>query len=282
MRTQHLGPEELLVGAKVSFRDGLAVARAGRRGQPGRGRRARRRARGAGHVHRARRAAHGPGGPHERGPTPAGRRQLEALGELIRKQRQQAELTLRELAERTNVSNPYLSQIERGLHEPSVRVLKAIAAALNLSAESLLVQAGVLDGHDEPRPSRVTVEEAVDGRPPAHRRPAGRPDERLPELRRGRSEAAAQASLSAQERRSGGRGAARSHRVPRGTGGWPEGQGSGGLGGLDDLLGLGEADDRRHGLEDGGDDGGVGVDQLLGEGDLRLDDLDGGREGRSG
>ncbi len=90
----------------------------------------------------------------------AGRRQLEALGELIRKQRQQAELTLRELAERTNVSNPYLSQIERGLHEPSVRVLKAIAGALNLSAESLLIQAGVLDSTDG-RPTRVTVEEAV-------------------------------------------------------------------------------------------------------------------------
>jgi transcriptional regulator with XRE-family HTH domain len=95
---------------------------------------------------------------------PAGRRQLEALGELIRKQRQQAELTLRELAERTNVSNPYLSQIERGLHEPSVRVIKAIAAALNLSAESLLIQAGVLDGSeaaDEP----VTVEAAVNADP---------------------------------------------------------------------------------------------------------------------
>ncbi len=91
----------------------------------------------------------------------AGRRQLEALGELIRKQRQQAELTLRDLAERANVSNPYLSQIERGLHEPSVRVLKAIAGALNLSAEQLLVQAGVLEGneHDAPRPA--TVEEAV-------------------------------------------------------------------------------------------------------------------------
>jgi transcriptional regulator with XRE-family HTH domain len=73
------------------------------------------------------------------------RQQLEALGELIRAQRQQAELTLRELAARTNVSNPYLSQIERGLHEPSVRVLKAIANALNVSAESLLVQAGLLD-----------------------------------------------------------------------------------------------------------------------------------------
>jgi transcriptional regulator with XRE-family HTH domain len=92
----------------------------------------------------------------------AGRRQLEALGELIRKQRQQAELTLRDLAERANVSNPYLSQIERGLHEPSVRVLKAIAGALNLSAESLLIQAGVLEGHDPDAPEEpVTVEDAV-------------------------------------------------------------------------------------------------------------------------
>jgi transcriptional regulator with XRE-family HTH domain len=91
---------------------------------------------------------------------PAGRRQLEVLGELIRKQRPQAELTLRELAERANVSNPYLSQIERGLHEPSVRVIKAIAAALNLSAESLLIQAGVLDG-TEASDDPVTVEEAV-------------------------------------------------------------------------------------------------------------------------
>ncbi len=91
----------------------------------------------------------------------AGRRQLELLGELIRTQRQQAELTLRELAARTNVSNPYLSQIERGLHEPSVRVLKAIAGALNLSAESLLQQAGILEGtHTEAVPP-PTVEEAV-------------------------------------------------------------------------------------------------------------------------
>ena len=91
-----------------------------------------------------------------------GRRQLEALGELIRAQRQQAELTLRELAARTNVSNPYLSQIERGLHAPSVRVLKAIATALNLSAESLLQQAGLLEGDDgTPAPPPPTVEEAV-------------------------------------------------------------------------------------------------------------------------
>ncbi len=92
----------------------------------------------------------------------APRRQLIALGELIRSQRQQAELTLRELAARTNVSNPYLSQIERGLHEPSVRVLKAIANALNLSAETLLVQAGLLEEDaDAPRPEVPTVVEAV-------------------------------------------------------------------------------------------------------------------------
>ena len=78
------------------------------------------------------------------------RQQLEALGRFIRTQRQQAQLTLRELAARTNVSNPYLSQIERGLHEPSVRVLKAIAVALNLSLETMLVAAGLLP--QEPGP----------------------------------------------------------------------------------------------------------------------------------
>jgi transcriptional regulator with XRE-family HTH domain len=77
------------------------------------------------------------------------KRQLEALGDFIRGQRQMAELSLRELAARTNVSNPYLSQIERGLHEPSVRVLKAIAGALNMSAETLLKQAGLLEGDEE-------------------------------------------------------------------------------------------------------------------------------------
>jgi len=97
-------------------------------------------------------------------PDPGGRRQLEALGALIRAQRTQAELTLRELADRANVSNPYLSQIERGLHAPSVRVLKAIAGALNLSAESLLIQAGVLDG-DETDGGAPRVEEAVNADP---------------------------------------------------------------------------------------------------------------------
>ena len=73
------------------------------------------------------------------------RAQLESLGDFIRSQRRLAQLSLRELAERTDVSNPYLSQIERGLHEPSVRVLRSIAKALNVSAETLLAQAGLLD-----------------------------------------------------------------------------------------------------------------------------------------
>jgi transcriptional regulator with XRE-family HTH domain len=71
--------------------------------------------------------------------------QREALGAFIRSQRQLANLSLRQLAELTSLSNPYLSQVERGLHEPSVRVLKAISDALNVSAETLLAQAGLVD-----------------------------------------------------------------------------------------------------------------------------------------
>ena len=71
--------------------------------------------------------------------------QREALGAFIREQRKRANLSLRQLAEMTSLSNPYLSQVERGLHQPSVRVLKAISDALNLSAESLLAQAGLVD-----------------------------------------------------------------------------------------------------------------------------------------
>jgi len=70
---------------------------------------------------------------------------MEALGAFIREQRKHANLSLRQLAERTTLSNPYLSQIERGLHQPSVRVLKLLSGALNVSAETLLAQAGLLD-----------------------------------------------------------------------------------------------------------------------------------------
>src|SRR4051794_31274245 len=73
-----------------------------------------------------------------------GRAKLDALGALIRAQRVTAGLSLRDLAERTKVSNAYLSQIERGLHEPSISVLGAIAAALDVSLEALLAQAGLL------------------------------------------------------------------------------------------------------------------------------------------
>src|SRR3984957_14214820 len=69
----------------------------------------------------------------------------EALGAFIRTRRQMANLSLRQLADLTSLSNPYLSQVERGLHEPSVRVLKAISDALNVSAETLLAQPGLVD-----------------------------------------------------------------------------------------------------------------------------------------
>ena len=70
--------------------------------------------------------------------------QTEALGAFIRSQRKLANLSLRQLAELTSLSNPYLSQVERGLHQPSVRVLKLIADGLGVSAEMLLAQAGLV------------------------------------------------------------------------------------------------------------------------------------------
>src|SRR5947207_10998165 len=80
------------------------------------------------------------------------RAQLEAFGSFVRTQRQLARLSLRELAELATVSNPYLSQIERGLHEPSIRVIRAIAKALDISTETLLAQVGLVgDGASEGR-----------------------------------------------------------------------------------------------------------------------------------
>ena len=72
--------------------------------------------------------------------------QMEAFGAFVRSQRKLANLTLRQLAELTSLSNPYLSELERGMHQPSVRVLKQISDALNVSAEMLLTQAGLIDG----------------------------------------------------------------------------------------------------------------------------------------
>jgi transcriptional regulator with XRE-family HTH domain len=68
--------------------------------------------------------------------------QMEAFGAFVRSQRKLANLTLRQLAELTSLSNPYLSELERGMHQPSVRVLKQLSDALNVSAEMLLAQAG--------------------------------------------------------------------------------------------------------------------------------------------
>src|SRR5258707_3338914 len=96
---------------------------------------------------------------------------MEALGAFIRRQRKLANLPLRQLAERTTLSNPYLSQIERGLHQPSVRVLKLLSGALNVSAETLLAQAGLLDaaaggsaspGEAGHKPAPSSVESALD------------------------------------------------------------------------------------------------------------------------
>lgn len=81
------------------------------------------------------------------GPAGAWEDHRRALGGFIRSQRQLARLSLRQLSALSNISNPYLSQIERGLHEPSVRVLHAIAEALDISAESLLLQAGLVREH---------------------------------------------------------------------------------------------------------------------------------------
>ncbi|HEY3605562.1 MAG TPA: helix-turn-helix transcriptional regulator [Sporichthyaceae bacterium] len=92
-------------------------------------------------------------------------RQLQALGSYIRAQRKVANLSLRQLADLTAVSNPYLSQVERGLHQPSVRVLRAIAQALNISAETLLTQAGLLAERDEAHPPAVGVEAAIQADP---------------------------------------------------------------------------------------------------------------------
>ena len=93
----------------------------------------------------------------------AGEREIfPGVGEFIRHQRELANLSLRRLAEIANVSNPYLSQIERGLHKPSADVLKNIAAALEISAETMYAQAGLLDGTAH-RTTATGVEEAIRG-----------------------------------------------------------------------------------------------------------------------
>jgi transcriptional regulator with XRE-family HTH domain len=103
--------------------------------------------------------------------------QMEALGTFIHSQRKLANLSLRQLAELSSLSNPYLSQLERGMHQPSVRVLQLISGALDVSAEMLLAQAGLLDpypadtagssgsaGADAPPPASVEAAIEADDR----------------------------------------------------------------------------------------------------------------------
>lgn len=93
---------------------------------------------------------------------------LEALGALLRAQRVSAAMSLRELAARTKVSNAYLSELERGLHEPSLRVLRAVAAALDTPLGPMLASAGVLgDSEREARSAAVGETEAAILRDPA-------------------------------------------------------------------------------------------------------------------
>jgi transcriptional regulator with XRE-family HTH domain len=73
---------------------------------------------------------------------------VESLGDYLREQRVSARLTLRQLAEQAGVSNPYLSQIERGLRKPSAEVLQQIAKALRISAEQLYIRAGIVSPED--------------------------------------------------------------------------------------------------------------------------------------
>jgi transcriptional regulator with XRE-family HTH domain len=82
------------------------------------------------------------------------------VGEFIRAQRELANLSLRQLADVAKISNPYLSQIERGLHKPSADVLKNLASALKISAETMYAQAGLLDESTGAR-SAPGVEEAI-------------------------------------------------------------------------------------------------------------------------
>jgi transcriptional regulator with XRE-family HTH domain len=92
---------------------------------------------------------------------------VHELGDYLREQRQSAQLTLRQLSEVAGISNPYISQIERGLKKPSAEILQALAKALRISAESLYVRAGILEEHTGPdgsAPADVTAAILADPR----------------------------------------------------------------------------------------------------------------------
>lgn len=83
------------------------------------------------------------------------------LGDYLREQRLSARLSVRQLSELAGISNPYLSQIERGLKRPSADILQQIAKGLSISAETLYVQAGLLDPDEEAPAERPTAREAI-------------------------------------------------------------------------------------------------------------------------
>ena len=86
---------------------------------------------------------------------------VDSLGEYLREQRLAARLSLRQLAEQAGVSNPYLSQIERGLRKPSADVLQQIAKALRISAEQLYIRAGIVSPEEVPGAPERSVELAI-------------------------------------------------------------------------------------------------------------------------
>ncbi len=88
------------------------------------------------------------------------RGQITDVGEFIRQQRERSAMSLRKLADLAGISNPYLSQIERGLRKPSADILKSVAKGLSISAETLYERAGLLERTDRP-----TVAEAVENDP---------------------------------------------------------------------------------------------------------------------
>ena len=85
---------------------------------------------------------------------------VASLGEYLRDQRKVAQLSLRQLAEQAGVSNPYLSQVERGLRKPSAEVLNKIATALQISSEHLYIRAGLLDEESSPMPQVMAAIQA--------------------------------------------------------------------------------------------------------------------------
>jgi transcriptional regulator with XRE-family HTH domain len=89
----------------------------------------------------------------------------DSLGDYLREQRQSARLSLRQLSELAGVSNPYLSQIERGLKKPSAEILQQLAKGLQVSAESLYVRAGILDERPENAPEPADTRAVITADP---------------------------------------------------------------------------------------------------------------------